>query len=95
VLRLHVTANVAPSSPTLITLITEATHSFKTSVPTGVTRRHIPDDDILLRIVLQPVTSDVTSEVARAPEEHVIATEVMYIYIYIYICKKRRSVRRT
>jgi hypothetical protein len=39
VLRLLVTANVVPSSPILVTLMTEATLSSKTSVLKTATRR--------------------------------------------------------
>jgi hypothetical protein len=46
--RLLVTANVVPSSPILVTLMTEAKFSSKTSVFKRATRRHIPEDDILL-----------------------------------------------
>jgi hypothetical protein len=42
VLRLLVTANVVPSSPILVTLMME-----ETSVLTGATRLHIPEDDSL------------------------------------------------
>jgi hypothetical protein len=45
VLRLLVTANVAPSSPILVTLLTEATHSSETAVLTAATRRNIPEED--------------------------------------------------
>jgi hypothetical protein len=44
--RLLVTANVVPSSPILFALMTEARHSYGTSVITRVTRRNIPEDGI-------------------------------------------------
>jgi hypothetical protein len=47
VLRLLVTANVAPSSPILVTMMIEAIRFYETSVLTSVTRRQIREDDIL------------------------------------------------
>jgi hypothetical protein len=48
VLRLVVTANVVPSLPILVTLMMEAMYSSGTSVLTRATRRHIPEDGVLL-----------------------------------------------
>jgi hypothetical protein len=47
VLRLLLTANVVPSSTSLVTLIMEAIRSPETSVLTRATRRNIPEDGVL------------------------------------------------
>jgi hypothetical protein len=41
-----VTANIVPLSPILVTLITEALHSFQKSVLTIIIRPNIPEDGI-------------------------------------------------
>jgi hypothetical protein len=46
VLCLLVTADVAPSTPILVTLMMEMLRSSETSVLTRTTRRHITDDGI-------------------------------------------------
>jgi hypothetical protein len=47
--RLLVTTKVVPSSPNLVTLMTEALRSSETFVLTRVTRRNIPENSIPLR----------------------------------------------
>jgi hypothetical protein len=47
VIRLLVTANVAPSSPSLFTLMMKVIHSSETTVLTRATRSKFPEDGIL------------------------------------------------
>jgi hypothetical protein len=74
VLRLLVTANVVPSSPILVTLMTEATLSSETSVLTRFMRRNIPEDGILntlldyafILILTQQMAAEFTRHYASA-----------------------------
>jgi hypothetical protein len=45
--RLLLTANVDPSTPILVTLMMEAVRSFEMSFLTRITRRNIPEDNII------------------------------------------------
>jgi hypothetical protein len=47
IIRLLVTANVAPTSPILVTLMMEVICSSETLVLTRATQRHIPEDGII------------------------------------------------
>jgi hypothetical protein len=49
--RLLLTANVVPSSPILVTLMMKTLSSSETEVLTRVTRRNIPGDASLCRLV--------------------------------------------
>jgi hypothetical protein len=54
-----VTANVVPSSPSLVTLIMEAQLSFDMSVLTGAARCNIPEDTILHSHCRENLKSDI------------------------------------
>jgi hypothetical protein len=56
-LQLLLIANVAPGSLILLTLMMEALHTSKTSVPTRATQRHIPENDILHSHYLENIKS--------------------------------------
>jgi hypothetical protein len=70
VLQLLVTANIVPSSLIIFTLMMEAIHCSEMSVITSVTRRHIPEDGII--IVSAVKTSNLTSSLAAPPWERTL-----------------------
>jgi hypothetical protein len=65
-LRLQVTTNIVPSSPTLVTLMMEAILFSETSVLVRVSWRNIPEDGIIRPVtVLGIITQMVVPSVLR------------------------------
>jgi hypothetical protein len=94
--RLLVTANVVPSSAIFFTYIMKALLSSETSVPTRVTRRNIPEDDILGGSYLPSVApstplgwqyaciSNYTITHDLAPYQAISVT--MFTYVTVHVC---------
>jgi hypothetical protein len=91
VLQLLVTANVAPNSRILSTLMMEAIRSSETPVPTGTTRRNIPRDGILQKQNCYNVTGKpyalLRANKAIKPNLCQILSMVIVSYIYDVINK--------
>jgi hypothetical protein len=88
VIRLLVTANVVPSSPILVTLMMEEIRSSETSVLTKATRRHIPDDSILLKLATFMSTVRVSILVGIQFVLHYFRSLVLLALILCDLCVK-------
>jgi hypothetical protein len=82
---LLVTASVVPSSPIRVTLMMDALSSFETSVLTRTTRRIIPEDAILLDLVLE--TGLISSLTATTSYNHLQCHHQQALHLNLNSCE--------